>query len=104
MNSKRVKLIEIIMLKARILKKMFIISKEMKKRGGNAGRSEQRSHRRASIIQEKIKMRDDLVRSWGLGEIPPPTDEEQMKFYLYYHNLPWDYIIATKRKYWNMNI
>ena len=76
----------------------------MKKRGGNAGRLEQRSQRRDSIRVEKLSLRDDLVKSWGLGEISPPTEEEKMKFYLYYHNLPWSYLLEVKKKYWHGNI
>jgi hypothetical protein len=104
MTLKKLRLIETITHKARIIKKTFIISKETKKRGGNAGRSEQRSLRLALISSEKTSLRDDLVKSWGLGEISPPTEEEKMKFYLYYHNLPWSYLLGVKKKYWHGNI
>ena len=104
MNLKNLELIKIINLKIRTVKKQFIISKEMKKRGGNAGRSEQRSQRRARIFQEKLKISSDLVRSWGLGEIPRPTEEERMLFYLYPGTLTWSYILEVKKKYWHTNI
>lgn len=104
MSLKNLRFIVIINLKIRLAKKRFIISKETGKRGGNAGRLEQRSQRRTRIIQEKIRLRDDLVRSWGLGEIPRPTEEEKMKFFLFYNNLPWNYLIEVKKKYWHGNI
>ena len=85
-------------------KKRFIISKEMKKRGGNAGRCGQRSIRRQAILQEKLRISSDLVRSWGLGEIPRPSEEEKMKFFLYPGTLPWSYILEVKKKYWHGNI
>jgi hypothetical protein len=51
--------------------------------------------------KEKYKIREDLVRSWGLGEIRPPSQQEKDQFFLYYHYLPWSYLIEVKKKYWN---
>jgi hypothetical protein len=76
----------------------------MKKRGGNAGRCSQRSLRQQTILQEKLRISSDLVRSWGLGEIPKPTEEEKMKFFLYPGTLNWSYILEVKKKYWHGNI
>jgi hypothetical protein len=88
----------------RLIKKRIIVSMETKKRGGNAGRLLQRSLRKHTILQEKTKVTSDLVRSWGLGEIGRPTEEERMLFYLYPGTLTWKYILEVKKKYWHGNI
>ena len=86
---------------ALIIKKKIIIRREIKRRGGTSVRSSQRVDRFESIKKEKHKIREDLVRSWGLGEIRPPSQEEKEHFFLYYHYLTWSYLIEIKKKYWN---
>jgi hypothetical protein len=102
MNLKEPKLIRTLLRIIRTLKKSFIIQRESRRRGGTSERSIARSNRFANIKKEKYKIREDLVRSWGLGEIRPPSQEERDYFFLYYHFLSWNYLIEIKKKYWNL--
>ena len=86
---------------ALIIKKKIIIRREIKRRGGTSARFLARATRLLSIKTEKDKLREDLVRSWCLGELTKPTPEEYERFFLYYHYLPWSYLLEIKKKYWN---
>ena len=101
MNLKRLKLIRTVLRVATTFKKSFIVKRETRRRGGTSARSDARAARFEAIKKEKYKIIEDLVRSWGLGEIRPPSQEEKEHFFLYYHYLTWDYLIKIKKKYWN---
>jgi hypothetical protein len=101
MNLKNRKLIRTFLKNPQLLKKSFIIRIESKRRGGTSARHLDRSIRFSDIKKEKEKVREDLIRSWGLAEIARPTAEERDKLYLYYHYLPWSYLLEVKKKYWN---
>ncbi len=101
MNLKKLKLIGKVLITVTTLKKSFVIRKETRRRGGTSARAEARDARFKAIKKEKYKIIEDLVRSWGLGEIRPPSQEEKEHFFLYYHYLTWDYLIKIKKKYWN---
>jgi hypothetical protein len=102
MNLKKHELIRTLLRITRTLKKSFIIRRESKRLGGTSARDQAREARFDAIKKEKYKIREDLVRSWGLGEIRPPSQEEKEHFFLYYHYLPWSYLIEIKKKYWNL--
>jgi hypothetical protein len=85
----------------RTLRKTIIIRGESKRRGGTSARHLARDGRLLAIKTEKERIREDLVRSWGLGELTKPTAEEYERFFLYYHHLPWSYLLEIKKKYWN---
>jgi hypothetical protein len=85
----------------RTLRKTIIIRGESKRRGGTSARHLARDGRLLDIKTEKERIREDLVRSWGLGELTKPTAEEYERFFLYYHHLPWSYLLEIKKKYWN---
>jgi hypothetical protein len=102
MNLKDQKLIRTLLRVIRTLKKSFIIRRESRRRGGTSERNIARANRFATIKKEKYKIREDMVRSWGLGEIRPPSQKEKDYFFLYYHFLTWSYLIETKKKYWNL--
>lgn len=101
MNLKKLKAIRKILVTARILKKKFVVRKATKRFGGADVRNAERRKRFDAIKSEKSKIREDLVRSWSLGEIKHPTKEEHEKFFLYYHFLPWSYLLEIKKKYWH---
>jgi len=101
MNLKNHKLILISLRRIRVLKKSFIIRRESKRRGGTSARTLSRNTRFSDIKKEKEKVREDLIRSWGLRELSRPTPEERDKLFLYYHYLPWSYLLEVKKKYWN---
>jgi len=101
MNLKELKLTKTILRTIRHLKKSHIIRRESKRLGGTSERDIARAKRFGDIKKEKYKIREDLVRSWGLGEIRPPSQQEKNQFFLYYHYLPWSYLIEVKKKYWN---
>jgi hypothetical protein len=101
MNLKNRKLIRTFLKNPQLLKKSFIIRRESKRRGGTSARHLDRSIRLLAIKKEKSKIREDLVSSWCLGELSKPTSEEYSRFFLYYHYLPWSYLLEIKKKYWN---
>lgn len=86
--------------KLRLMKKARIIAQETEKRGGLEARVRDRKVRQQIIRTQKMSIRDSLITSWNLGEIKPPTEEERVKFWLYYHYLPMSYLVSVKRKYW----
>ncbi len=95
------KLIETFLRVTITLRKQYIIRRESKRRGGTSARHLARDGRLLAIKTEKERIREDLVRSWGLGELAKPTAEEYERFFLYYHHLPWSYLLEIKKKYWN---
>ena len=102
MNLKKLKAIRKILLTARITRKRFVVRRATKKLGGAAVRNVERRKRFDAIKSEKYKIVEDLVRSWSLGELRHPTKEEHEKFFLYYHFLPWSYLMEIKKKYWHL--
>ena len=101
MNLKELRLTKTILRAIRHLKKSHIIREESKRRGGTPERDIARAKRFGDIKKEKYDIREDLVRSWGLGEIRPPSQQEKDQFFLYYHYLTRSYLIEVKKKYWN---
>ncbi len=86
----------------RTLRKTVIIRRESKRLGGTSARFLSRGGRLLAIKKEKEKIREDLIRSWCLGELTKPTAVEYERFFLYYHYLPWSYLLEIKKKYWNL--
>jgi hypothetical protein len=102
MNLKNHKLIRTLARIARTSKKSIIVQRESRRRGGTSARFLSRATRLSGIKKEKEKIREDLIRSWCLGELGKPTPEEHDRFFLYYHYLPWSYLLEIKKKYWNL--
>jgi hypothetical protein len=82
------------------LRKSLAVKKETKRRGGLAARIEARERRLQSIRDEKLRIRDGLINSWALKEIPQPTGEEKKLFWLYYRSLSLEYLVSIQKKYW----
>jgi hypothetical protein len=101
MNLKKLNPIRTLLRVIITLKKTFIIHRESRRRGGTSERNLARAKRFVTIKNEKYKIREDLVSAWALGEIARPTQEERDALFLYYHYLPWDYLVSVKKKYWN---
>jgi hypothetical protein len=101
MNLKDHKLIRTLLRTIRTLRKTVIVQRESKRRGGTSARFLSRDGRLLAIKKEKEKIREDLIRSWCLGELTKPTAEEYERFFLYYHYLPLSYLVQIKKKYWN---
>lgn len=101
MNLRPQKILSPIGIRIRCLRKSFHIRAETKRRGGDDARRSARLERLGAIKEQKLAIRNSMVQSWGLGEIPPPTDEERDRFWLFYHYLPMSYILQVKKKYWN---
>jgi hypothetical protein len=101
MNFRIQSIIDLVKLRLRIIRKSWIVRKETRLRGQGT-RSVNRLQRQEFIRSQKLAIRDSLVTSWGLGEIHPPTEEERMRFWLYYPHLPMSYILEVKKKYWNL--
>ena len=82
------------------LRKSLAVSKETKRRGGLLSRDEARGKRLQAIRDEKLRIRDGLINSWALQEIPPPTEEEKRLFWLYHRSLSIEYLVGIQKKYW----
>jgi hypothetical protein len=82
------------------LRKSLTVRKETKRRGGLLSRGEARGKRLQTIRDEKLRIRDGLINSWALQEIPPPTDEEKRLFWLYHRSLSIEYLVGIQKKYW----
>ena len=101
MNLKPQEILSFLKIRAGCLRKVWLIRRETKLRGGAALRISHRTERFRQIKEQKLAIRNSMVQSWGLGEIPPPTESERTSFWLFYHYLPMSYILEVKKKYWN---
>jgi len=96
-------LLEILKKKLRRLKKQRIIHKAENARGGISCRILARLDRQNRIRVEKKKVKDDLIYSWRLGEIKPPSHEEYKRIFSE-EVLTWKFLLELQKKYWRENI
>ena len=96
-------LLEILKKKLRRLKKQRIIHKAENVRGGISCRILARLDRQNRIRVEKKKVKDDLIYSWRLGEIKPPSHEEYKRIFSE-EVLTWKFLLELQKKYWRENI
>lgn len=87
----------------RRLVKSYIIRRETKARGGNAGRRLARTVRKLAIKVEKSKVKNDFINSWRLGEIKAPDPEDHKRIFSE-ETLSWEYLLSLQKKYWRENI
>ena len=96
-------LLEILKKKLRRLKKQRAISNAEDARGGISCRISARVDRQNRIRVEKKKVKDDLIYSWRLGEIKPPSHEEYKRIFSE-EVLTWKFLLELQKKYWRENI
>ena len=96
-------LLEMLKKKLRRLKKQRIIHKAENVRGGISCRILARLDRQNRIRVEKKKVKDDLIYSWRLGEIKPPSHEEYKRIFSE-EVLTWKFSLELQKKYWRENI
>ena len=100
MNIKARRCIEILKLRARLFRKKLEVNKLSKRAGGKELRDQTRKARQEAIRNEKSRIVSSLVSSWGLGEIPAPTEDEKRAFWLYPNTLSMENLVRIQKKYW----
>lgn len=98
------KLKDLLNRKISILKKIIILRREIKKRGGEEFRKESRFNRLKSIRSTKESIQKDLIRSWTIGELKSPDVEDWKRINIPYKEIPINFLVYLKKKYWGGNI
>jgi hypothetical protein len=98
------KLRDLIKRKIKRIKKLIILTREIKKRGGEELRKKLRSQRIQSITLTKESIKRDLVNSWRIGEIRRPDKEDWDSINIPSHQIPMSFLSDLKKKYWGGNI
>ena len=98
------KLKDLIKRKIRRIKKLIILRREIKKRGGGDLRKKLRDQRIQSIILTKESIKRDLMYSWRIGELRSPDKEDWDSINIPSHQIPISFLSDLKKKYWGGNI
>ena len=86
------------------IKKLIIIKREIKKRGGKESRKRSRSERLQAIVSMKECMKRDLLHSWRINEIKKPNKEDWDSINLPSVQIPISFLSQMHKKYWGENI
>jgi hypothetical protein len=86
------------------IKKLIIIKRETKKRGGKEARERSRSERLHSIYCIKESVKKDLLYSWKVGELRKPDKSDWDSINVPSHQIPISFLSGLKKKYWGENI
>lgn len=81
------------------IRRRLNVARESRRRGSEA-RRQSRMERLREIREQKARIRDGLMASWVLEEIPQPTPEERKLFWLYHQGLSLEYLLEVQKKYW----
>jgi hypothetical protein len=98
------KLRNLINRKIRRIKKLIILRREIRKRGGEDVRKKLRSERIESINFTKELIKKDLVYSWGIGELRKPEKEDWDSIDVPAKRIPISFLNHLQKKYWGGNI
>jgi hypothetical protein len=98
------KLVDQIRKKIRRIKKLIILKKEIKKRGGEEERKRLRGERFNSIVLIKESIQRDLIYSWRIGELRKPDKEDWDSINIPAKQIPIFFLSSLKKKYWGGNI
>ena len=85
-------------------KKLIIIKREIKKRGGKEAREKSRAERLHAIVSMKESMKRDLLHSWRINEIKKPNKEDWDSVNLPSGQIPISFLSQMHKKYWGENI
>jgi hypothetical protein len=88
----------------RAIGKRYIVWSRTRSVGGRVYRDEARDSRRAYQRREKTAVLDDLIRSWEIGEIKPPLDQERFDILNIGGRLSWKFLENLQKKYRGENI
>jgi len=88
----------------RTIGKRYIVWSRTRSVGGRIYRDEARDSRRAYQRRMKSAVLEDLIRSWEIGEIKPPTDQERFDILNIGGRLSWKNLENLQKKYRGENI
>jgi hypothetical protein len=88
----------------RTIGKRYIVWSRTRSVGGRIYRDEARDSRRAYQRRIKSEVLEDLIRSWEIGEIKPPTDQERFDILNIGGRLSWKNLENLQKKYRGENI
>lgn len=86
------------------IKKLIIIKREIKKRGGVEARKRSRLERLQSIAFIKESIKKDMLYSWKIGELRKPDKKDWDSINVPSHQIPISFLSGLKKKYWGENI
>lgn len=90
--------------KIKRFKKLIIIKRETKKRGGGEARKRSRLERLQSIAAIKESIKKDMLDSWKRQELRKPDIEDWDSINVPSHRIPISFLSGLKKKYWGENI
>lgn len=88
----------------RTITKRYVVWSRTRSVGGRIYRDEARDSRRAYQRREKTAVLDDLIRSWEIGEIKSPTEQERFDILNIGGRLSWKFLETLQKKYRAENI
>jgi len=86
------------------IKKLIIIKREIKKRGGEEARKRSRLERLQAIASIKESIKKDMLDSWKRKELRKPDIEDWDSINVPSHQIPISFLSGLKKKYWGENI
>ena len=84
--------------------KRYIIWSRTRSAGGRIYRDEARDSRRDYQRKMKSEVLEDLIRSWEIGEIKAPTEQERFDILNIGGRLSWKFLETLQKKYRAENI
>ena len=88
----------------RTITKRYVVWSRTRSVGGRIYRDEARDSRRGYQRRMKTEMLEDLIRSWEIGEIKPPTEQERFDILNIGGRLSWKFLETLQKKYRAENI
>ena len=88
----------------RTITKRYVVWSRTRSVGGRIYRDEARDSRRGYQRRMKTAVLDDLIRSWEIGEIKPPTEQERFDILNIGGRLSWKFLETLQKKYRAENI
>jgi hypothetical protein len=88
----------------RTITKRYVVWSRTRSVGGRIYRDEARDSRRGYQRRMKTEVLDDLIRSWEIGEIKPPTEQERFDILNIGGRLSWKFLETLQKKYRAENI
>lgn len=90
--------------KIKRFKKLIIIKREIKKRGGEEARKRSRLERLQAIASIKESIKKDMLDSWKRKELRKPDIEDWDSINVPSSQIPISFLSGLKKKYWGENI
>jgi len=90
--------------KIKRIKKLIVLKNSIKKMGGIDVRNKLRSERLQKIYNTKQSIKNDLLYSWRIKELPNPDKKDFEKLSVNHIYIPISFLNYIKKKYWGGNI